>query len=345
VTELDRAAVDRALPPASGSADWDDVLTRAGARRSVRRVVAFAAAVAVAVVGASAVFATRALLDDRGFIGLPPERAIPSAPTLGRLVASYWIVTGDTLSNPRRVKAWLYADGRLIWQRENDPRLPRPPEAANRWSSGLVEQRLTRTGVDRLRSEIVASGLFDRELTLILGDDEPCLSFIQVRRGGTLTALRWTGGQCAVHDARPATSRHARAVTRLKAQLADPAAWLPAGAWKQQRFRAFVPSRFAIGFWSTGGSRELSEILAPLPRPAQEALRGLSWREGIVGPTAPVTTNQARQLDKALAAAGLIRKRGAFVLSYRFENEATGETLSLTLGPLLPHGEEPGYGG
>ena len=32
MTDLDRASLDRILPPTPGSADWDDVLNRAGAR-------------------------------------------------------------------------------------------------------------------------------------------------------------------------------------------------------------------------------------------------------------------------------------------------------------------------
>ena len=37
------------------------------------------------------------------------------------------------------------------------------PEAANRWSSGLLEQRLTPEGVELLRSEIVSTGLFEHD--------------------------------------------------------------------------------------------------------------------------------------------------------------------------------------
>ena len=37
----------------------------------------------------------------------------------------------------------------------------RLPEAANSWSSGFLEQRLTPEGVELLRSEIVSTGLFE----------------------------------------------------------------------------------------------------------------------------------------------------------------------------------------
>ena len=78
----------------------------------------------------------------------------------------------------------MYADGRLIWLREHSDL----PEAANRWSSGFLEQRLTPEGVELLRSEIVSTGLF--------GHDQPPLGstpahrVIQVRIGDRLVRVR-----------------------------------------------------------------------------------------------------------------------------------------------------------
>ena len=48
-----------------------------------------------------------------GFIGLPPEGATPSAPERGELVLRYF---GRRYAHWYQV--WVYADGRLIWQRE-----------------------------------------------------------------------------------------------------------------------------------------------------------------------------------------------------------------------------------
>ena len=76
-----------------------------------------------------------------GFVGLPPEGASPSRPRNGELVLSYF---GQRFTHWYEV--WVYADGRMIWQREGDLR-----EGANVYSTGYLEQRLTPVGVDLLR--------------------------------------------------------------------------------------------------------------------------------------------------------------------------------------------------
>jgi hypothetical protein len=72
-----------------------------------------------------------------GFVGLPPEGAPPSTPRHGELVLHYF---GEQFTHWYQV--WLYADGRLIWQREGNLR-----EGANEYSTGFLEQRLTPEGV------------------------------------------------------------------------------------------------------------------------------------------------------------------------------------------------------
>jgi len=58
MSELDRASLDRTLPPRSGSADWDEVLRGAGRERRGRRLVAVVAALLVLVVGTASAFGT-----------------------------------------------------------------------------------------------------------------------------------------------------------------------------------------------------------------------------------------------------------------------------------------------
>jgi hypothetical protein len=77
-----------------------------------------------------------------GFVGLPPEGATPSEPGRGELVLRYF---GRRYSHWYQV--WVYADGRLIWQREGNLL-----EGANERSTGFLEQRLTRQGVALLLS-------------------------------------------------------------------------------------------------------------------------------------------------------------------------------------------------
>ena len=104
---------------------------------------------------------------DRGFIGLPPEGATPSAPESGELVL-HWLGEERDPRLERRhppplVRAWVYADGRIIWSR-GEPAL-RVPEGATELTSGYLEQRLTPEGVELLRSEVV--GLLDRSRALL----------------------------------------------------------------------------------------------------------------------------------------------------------------------------------
>ena len=89
MSDLDRASLDRTLPPRSGSADWDEVLRGAGAgsERRGRRLVGLVAAVLVLVVGtASALGTVRELLGNgkphvaRGFYPSEGKRgALPCA--------------------------------------------------------------------------------------------------------------------------------------------------------------------------------------------------------------------------------------------------------------------------
>ena len=67
MSDLDHSSLDRILPPSSGSADWDDVLRRAGRTRERRgrRLAAVVAALLVLVVGTASAFGTvRGLFGD-----------------------------------------------------------------------------------------------------------------------------------------------------------------------------------------------------------------------------------------------------------------------------------------
>ena len=111
-------------------------------RSGRRRLVALAAAVLVVVVGTATAFGVRAFILDRGFVGLPPEEATPSTPERGELVIA-WNARSATLATGHcwgpLVRVWVYADGRVIWDRRGG----RIPEGANELTSGFLEQRLT----------------------------------------------------------------------------------------------------------------------------------------------------------------------------------------------------------
>ena len=65
----------------------------------------------------------------------------------------------DAIAAPL-VRAWVYADGRIIWSEESSQSSRPVPEGANEFTSGYLEQRLTPEGVELLRSEVI--GLLER---------------------------------------------------------------------------------------------------------------------------------------------------------------------------------------
>lgn len=269
-----------------------------------------------------------------GFIGLPPEGATPSAPESGQLVVHY---SGPAPGNwvPGIGQYWVYADGRLISVREANI-----PEGANPSSTGFLEQRLTPKGAELMRSEVVrAAGL---------GDEQPLL------RGDPIF---WGGLQVFDGD-RLVNVEAVRSRLRLVARIADPASWLPASAWEDREFRAYVPSRYAVCYGGSPADQaiESSRILTLLPAPAEDLLRtkDRSGREGLMMPGPgegiipaseychAVTTDEARAIDQALSDAGFQRSREAspYRLAYRFWAPAPIEkTVDIWFEPILPHGE------
>ena len=343
-----------ALAPEPLAGNWDDVLDRAGARkvgrplgpfraaqgRRRRRLVVLAAVALVAVVSASA-FAVRAFVIDKGIVGLPPVGATPSTPESGVLEMYYWVQSGRVRGYARTTN-WVYADGRLI--RLGASRVD------GRGIRGFIEQRLTREGVELLRSEIVSAGGFGHaqpppgsESLHPLGPPT-----IQVRKGDRLVPLRWASD-----------------LKRLEARLIDPQLWLPASAWKQRKIRAYVPSRFEVCAAAVvvpdidkprqGRVAQMgpARIVTLLPEAAQTVLRGRDWNahasrqpmptsaRGVYGGCFNVTTEEARSLAKALDGAGpaTARKGGAINLNYKFDAPGPSRQIWISFDPFLPHGE------
>jgi hypothetical protein len=333
MTDFDRASLDRILPSAPGSADWDDVMSRsrAGHGHRRRRMIVLAA-VALIAVGATSALAVRAFVIDKGVVGLPPVGATPSTPESGVLEMDYWLH-----GVPGGGKNWVYADGRLIrlFGRAN-----------GRPRRGFIEQRLTREGVKLLRSEIVSAGGFGHAQPPPGSDSLPGgWPPIQVRKGDRLVPLTWASN-----------------LKRLEVRLTDPESWLPASAWKQRKIRAYVPSRFEVCAaavvsnnpdpgWHVQQMRP-ARIVALLPEAAQNVLRGRDWNahasrptptsaRGVYGGCFDVTTEEARSLAKALDGAGpaTARKGGAINLTYKFDAPGPSRQVSIGFDPYLPHGE------
>jgi hypothetical protein len=341
-----------ALAPEPLAGSWDEVLDRAGARTERRPLrprvgsrrrplVVFAVVALVAVVTASAI-AVRAFVIDKGIVGLPPVGATPSTPVRGELEMYYWMNCVET-----RSRNWVYADGRLIQLGAC--------RANGRGRRGFIEQRLTHEGVQLLRAEIVSAGGFGHAQpppgSTTLGRVDP--PTIQVRKGDRLVPLRWASD-----------------LKRLEARLTDPESWLPASAWKQRRYRAYVPSRSEVCAGAVaipdldkpaqGRVVQISpaRIVALLPTAAQNVLRARDWRvlvrgpglsptrlgkRGIWGGCFAVTTNEARSLAKVLDGAGpaTARKGGSINLNYKFDAPGPSRQVWISVSPSLPHGETP----
>jgi hypothetical protein len=320
-----------------------------------RRLVVVLAAVALATAVTTAGWAiVREVVHDESLVSLPPVGATPSAPESGELVIYYRLDVKQDIKPAHGRWRWVYADGRLLTadarpvaqQSHSDL-----PEADNRWSSGLLEQRLTPEGVELLRSEIVSTGLFEHDQTA--DDSSPHYSIhneIQVRIGDRL--IRVQGKFTANSNEFP---------KRLRERLADPASWLPASAWEDRRLRAYVPSRYAVSYGGLFQTTERSRILSLLPARAGDLLRdrdavprrrgydgGGFTRTSLTYYVSDVTTEEARALVKALDDAGLKRDGG---LGYSFEIPGTSvdpppplkgpvrPVVFIGFSPYFPHGE------
>ena len=303
---------------------WLDRLRAVSGRR--RRLVVVLAAVALAMGVTAAGWAiVREVVLDKGFVGLPPVGATPSAPESGELVIRYWIDT-DGPKGTGEARAWVYADGRLITLRR-----------------GFLEQRLTSEGVELLRSEIVSAGLEHYQPA-----PGPWIhNVIDVRIGDRLAGY------------------HANFPARLRERLADPASWLPASAWEDRQIRAYVASSYSVKYHARPKTLERSRILSLLPAPAEDMLRSkdAEVEYGQLGspgfpPLLPITTyssnlttEEARALAQALDDAGLKRGRRLGKLAYSFEIPGTSvdpprpqkgpvrNKVFIFFWPYLPNGE------
>jgi hypothetical protein len=267
--------------------------------------------------------------------GFPPLEATPSAPERGELVVR---LEGGA-RRPLNL-LWVYADGRMIWHQFGG--LPVDPSEA---SIGLHEQRLTPEGIEFLRSEIIATGLFGSDLDLAQ-ESGPFLE-IEVRNGDRLSRATWaTRTNWKVgSDAPIATKEQARALRALQALLSDPAAW-PASVWADRAIKGYVPARYSICFRAFPQPIEPARVWSVLPEAAETLLRagdetpeesvptnaGCSW----------MTTDDARTLARILDDAGIPRWKTLSDpwLGYRLEGQRLSvDTVWMTFAPVLPHGE------
>jgi hypothetical protein len=270
-----------------------------------------------------------------GLVGLAPKGAKPSTPKRGELILGFMF--GHTPGDPGRFRVHLYADGRLISERLG--------EGQTEASTGYLEQRLTPQGVELVRSEVLSTGLFDRDRSLInahglhFGD-------IQVRNGGRLIRVAWGDIGPKPETVTVASPEDVSALKRLDARLADPASWLPASAWEDRQIRPYVPSRYSVCY-EADSSTGLDRLLSLLPAGAEDLLRAKDrtkgeYTSGRASITqywcSHVTTDEAHTLAKAFEEAGSAGREDVFGLMYNFRPPGRSDpTISVSFAPILPH--------
>lgn len=244
------------------------------------------------------------VLTDRAFvepfIGLPPEGVVPSTPETGQLVLSFNGRINRLGMEFHRV--WVYADGRLIWKRNLEGSgATSGAFGATKPTTAVIEQHLTPAGVELLRSMAVASGL---------RDIDPVGPSIRARHG---LGVLWGG--LVVHVGGRLVDAGWSDST-LPGLLADPASWMPAGAWDDPRVGAYVPSRYAVcldhvgraGLTSIGPAGVwdlLPEDIRSLIRSRAIADPIPAWHEVDARCLYEVSTDDARTIAAALDDAGL----------------------------------------
>ena len=226
------------------------------------------------------------------FAGFPAVGVKASTPTTGRLLISFMPTEGVSPFTDWNV----YADGRIIWQKwtqSGDATVV--PHGAKRLDTGYVQQRLTLQGVQLLQSKILATGLFDHDLWLVVGR-HPVL--YQVRVGDRMVTVQGLpfAGPSRKEPFTAATPDQTRALAWIAALVADPAGSLPTTVWADRQIRAFVPACYSIAF-----DRAYPD-LSKLPPPAGKALSQykVAPRYGSI-----LTTRQARALLQAFVKAGI----------------------------------------
>lgn len=269
------------------------------------------------------------------YIGLPPDGVAPSTPETGQLVLSF---NGRLRGIGDFHRLWLFADGRLVWKRNLDHINDAGKRAfgAIEPTTAVIEQHLAPEGIELMRSRVMAAGLTDFEPvgTGKAGEwGRPGVLWggLEVRDGDRLVEASWSDSE-------------------LPALLADPASWIPASAWGDQRLRAYVPSRYAIclrhgvpaGVPAVGSS----EIWDLLPEPIRNLIRSRAledpvpdWNERDPGCLYQVSTDDARAITAALDDAGLQRDSGNPLIYAGIEVPSNAWEGHVELLVVLPNGE------
>jgi hypothetical protein len=209
------------------------------------------------------------------------EGARPSTPITGDAIITFRSWPDDQLN--QMVHVAIYDDGRVIWH-------------PNQENVGFFQLRLTPAGVERIRSMIVTTGLFDRDLNLRRPGP---LSRLSIRRFDRTVVVMWAeevdylpgGGDNPV-----ASAFESRDLARIESLLRDPSSWQFSNElYEDSKITRFVPSGFQFDI--DGSELDLSQ----LPSPARDLLTRYDPDSTTCS---VITTEVARRIARALARAG-----------------------------------------
>lgn len=256
----------------------------------------------------------------------PPPDVVPSTPETGEVVVSFYAEDLGPSSNWERIAIDVYADGRVIWSRcgstlPNDLDRPYdytgadegcvlPPAAdvSDGLSTGWVQQRLTAEAVEALRTELLATGLFDGKWESVTPNGTDLLDWmsIDVRDGDRMRNVRVDYQDFGFN---PPTPEQLTRLEHMQEILLDLEGWFPDSAWTDREPVPFVPSSYS--FWSKRGPtnallRDAASGLkivkldpADLPAPADRLLTRADCDV--------VTLDEARAIVEGFDGAGITR--------------------------------------
>jgi hypothetical protein len=260
-------------------------------------------------------------------LGLPPEGTI-GAPTPGQLVMHF-----DGSSSFGWATIWVYADGRMISNRA----FYVPADATDSYV-GLVEQHLTASGVEYLRSRAMATGLFRGDLAL--DRDIPGYLGMDIWNGGERSSVTWWHGVPNGATEMPPlpSDQQAAALSELSILMTGWRSW-PDSAWAEKAEGAYVPGQFGIC------TRGLPTKIAPkdavklLPQAAQDIYNAGEPMNGC----SILSLDAARALAVIFERAGIPRdgpENNAFWLRYYLPHEpVAGSVVWFSFELVLPNGD------
>jgi hypothetical protein len=233
---------------------------------------------------------------------LPPEGAVPSSTSGAPLVLDWF---GGDDDGWGKSDVWLFADGRLIVERE-----AKLPQGANDTQTGYLERCLSPAGVESLRRYVIEEGL-------LLTDEPPYPAWLRVRAkdDGPLV------------DFGPLIDFDPLAIDEQR--LLEPETWLHESDWTDKRYRPYVPTTYSFC------SSVPPPLLDSLPQAVASLLRSrtLSIELSPGGRQAEtcvtLTTDEARHVVEMLE-------------NEWFRSDYDGTRMGLDVG-LLPHRETSNF--